>query len=587
MSVRMMQLGRLLPVRKRSTLRLAMLGMGLLTIAVIWVTNQVLTERYSAATRSQAEVRLALFSGGLMGELRRSAIVPQLLARDPFLKGALLSGDFQASSQRLIAYRDEIGATRLMLMDADGRTVASSDRVDLGTNLRNEPFVVDALRSNSTVFTALQDEVGLPEFFYTLKIEQAGDLIGLIAVEVDLRKYERSWAGITEAVIVKDSEGHILLTTQSRWRGMTEEVALAPHSDRSPIVERLLGSGSSWTGGAQDVFLGGQALMRSEARVPFQGWQLVSFSDYAAVRERVNTVLAIEVMAFAICAAALFFFATLQADRRSAVLKRESDALKELNLLLQREIAERKRAEKNLEVAEQSLAQSSKLAALGEMSAAVSHELNQPLAAMKTYLAGARLLLSRRRIDEATSSFQRINDLIDRMATITRQLKSYAGKSNDILGRVDMRDALSGSIAMMAPQLRNSKIRVNRSQPNVPVEVLGDQVRLEQVIVNLLRNAVDATKSAEDPEIDVILSLGQTATLTVRDNGAGIAELDALFEPFYTTKAPGDGLGLGLAISSSIITDLGGRLKARNRVGPGAVFEVQLPLYGQDIVAAE
>ena len=117
--------------------------------------------------------------------------------------------------------------------------------------------------------------------------------------------------------------------------------------------------------------------------------------------------------------------------------------------------------------------------------------------------------------------------------------------------------------------------------------VLGDRVRIEQVIINLLRNAIDATKSVHDPEIEILLAKGETARLSVRDNGHGIADPDQLFEPFYTTKQPGDGVGLGLAISSGIVGDLGGRLTARNGQSGGAVFDVQLPIYEPARDAAE
>ena len=261
--------------------------------------------------------------------------------------------------------------------------------------------------------------------------------------------------------------------------------------------------------------------------------------------------------------------------------------MRQLNARLQREIAEREKVQKNLEVAELTLAQSSKLAALGEMSAAVSHELNQPLAAMKTYLAGARLLLQRKRPDEALSSFQRIDDLIDRMGAITRQLKSYARKGGEAFEPVDMRASVSNALAMMEPQLKARIVRITRSVPRAPVMVMADRVRLEQVIINLLRNALDATKESRAPQIDLMLSAGETATLTVRDNGHGIKELENVFEPFYTTKKPGEGVGLGLAISSGIVTDLGGRLTARNAEGGGAVFEMQLPILDGQAKAAE
>jgi two-component system C4-dicarboxylate transport sensor histidine kinase DctB len=123
--------------------------------------------------------------------------------------------------------------------------------------------------------------------------------------------------------------------------------------------------------------------------------------------------------------------------------------------------------------------------------------------------------------------------------------------------------------------------------PRQPVMVMADRLRLEQVIINLLRNALDATKDLSDPQIDLLLTVGETATLAVRDNGHGIAEIGSVFEPFYTTKKAGEGVGLGLAISSGIVTDLGGRLTARNAENGGAVFEVQLPILGKEAKAAE
>lgn len=567
-------------------LRVWLVALCAAALALLWVTNSVLTERYSSATRSQSELRLALFSGGLMSELRRNSIVPQLLSRDPLLIGALASGDYAQSSQRLIEFKDEIAVAQLMLLDADGRSVASSDRSLLGGNHRTASYMVEALRSNATVFSAMVSDSGLSQFYYSRKIEQGGNLLGVIVVEVDLRRFERSWAGISDAVMVLDSEGKILLTTEPDWRGITEEVLFAPDPNMSAF-DRIRNLGAFVFAREGDVTLGSQRLLKTETRIPFQGWRIIGLSTYASVQGKVNLFLAVEVMVFAIAAAGLFYLTTLAADRRSAALERESAQLKRLNQLLEREISEREKAQKNLEVAEQSLAQSSKLAALGEMATAVSHELNQPLAAMKTYLAGSRLLLQRRRNDEAVASFQRINDLIERMATITRQLKSYAGKGNDTPVRVDLRDAVAGSISMMEPQLRQRRIEITRNQPGHEVPILADKVRLEQVIVNLLRNAIDATKDVEAPEIEVLIAGGVSPRLVVRDNGTGIKDLDKLFEPFHTTKPSGEGLGLGLAISSSIVTDLGGRLTAHNREGGGAAFVMVLPAYDADSLAAE
>ena len=561
--------------------RLALVLLIVAAVVTVFFTNRLLTNQFTETTRNRAELRLALYSGNLQSELRQNAIVAQLLARDPALIGALNAGDYQRSTRRLISFVEETGAANLLLMDNDGRAVAATDRNRLGTNHRTDPFFLDALRANGTLFTVAPREAGGFSFIYSRKITAGTEVLGVIAVEVDLQKFEEAWAGISAAVFVTNSEGQIILATEPRWRGRTEEEALAQQTPQSAI-ERAIRATADWTALPPDAYVQGEGVMRLEGRIPFRGWRITSFTTYESVRERVNGVLALEIMGFALLLALAFYALNRRSALRLALSTRESAELRHLNIQLQQEVAERKRVQEDLAVAEQTLEQSSKLAALGEMSAAVSHELNQPLAAMKTYLAGARLLLRRNRPDEAVVSFGRIDDLIERMGAITRQLKSYARKGQDALSPVNMGDALASSLSMMEPQLRQRRVQINRVLPSGPVEVMGDRLRIEQVMVNLLRNAIDATKTVRAPQIDIMLSAGETATLTVRDNGPGIEDLDALFEPFYTTKQPGDGVGLGLAISSGIVNDPGGRLTARNSTSEGAVFEMQLPIMGAD-----
>ena len=549
-------------------------------IVTVALTNRLLTDRFTENTRNRAELRLALYSGNLLSELRRSAIVPQLLARDPTLIGALNSADYQQSTQRLLSFVEEIGAANLMLLDLDGRAVAATSRNVLGSSHRAEAYFIEALRGSETIFTVTPKETNGFNFVYSRRVTAGGDLLGVISVEVDLQKFERAWAGISAAVFVTDSTGQIVLSTEPRWRGLTEQSALVRETPQSAI-DRVIRKTADWRALPPDAYLQGEGAMRLEARIPFRGWHITSFTTYASVRARVNGVLALEIMGFAILLALAFYALSRQSALRLALFARESAELRRLNAQLQREIAERKRVQEDLAVAEQTLEQSSKLAALGEMSAAVSHELNQPLAAMKTYLAGARLLLHRNRPEEAIVSFGRIDSLIERMGAITRQLKSYARKGQDALSPVNMGDALAAALSMMEPQLRQRRVLINRMLPPFPAMVMGDQMRIEQVMVNLLRNAIDATKTMREPQVDIILSVGETATLTVRDNGPGVIDLDALFEPFYTTKQPGDGVGLGLAISSGIVNDLGGRLTARNGQAGGAVFEMQLPILSE------
>jgi len=572
--------------RGRWYLRLAVLVVCLFAVIVIYVSNQLLTQRFTETISNRSEVRLALYVTNLMNELQRNSVVPQLLSRDPDLIKALENKDYSLSTARLLSFVDEIGAASLTLLDRDGRAVAATDRNEIGVDHRQTPYFVDALRSNQTVYTTYLNAEGGYAFVYSRRVEVAGALLGVIMVEVDVQRLEAGWAGVSDAVLVMDSEGTIIMATEPRWRSLKEEDALARQSAPSAI-ERAIRATQGWSALPADAYLRGKAVLRREMRVPHHGWRMVSYTTYASVRERVNGILALEVMGFALLLALLFWTTSRRTASRLLFFQRESAELRALNRRLQREIAEREKVEKTLEVAEQTIAQSSKLAALGEMSAAVSHELNQPLAAMKTYLAGARLLLQRDRSEEALSSFQRIDDLLERMGAITRQLKSYARKGSEAFEPVDTRAAVSTALALMEPQLKTRAVNIIRTLPNEPVMIMGDRLRLEQVIINLLRNALDATKSAANPTIEILLVAGDTVSIQIRDNGEGINNLDELFEPFYTTKQPGDGVGLGLAISSGIVNDLGGRLTARNAVDGGAIFEVQLPTIRQDVAAAE
>lgn len=547
----------------------------------VWFTNAWLTARFSETTRVRTELRSALYTGNLLSELQRTSVVPLLLARDPALISALSGNDFSGTSARLISAQKEIAAASIKLLDASGRVVGSTDRNLIGTNYVQEPFFVEALRSRDTVFTVSPSPQGAYEFTYSRTVMSDGRTLGVVVVGADLTRLVRSWAGISDAIAVTDSEGQIILSTEPRWRGLTLPEALAVRSAPSAIA-RAFQVTADWAATPADAYVQGRAVMQSETRIPFRGWKMIAFTTYESVRERVNAVLAMVIMGFAILLAAVFYLLSRRARVESAAWMRESADLRALNMRLTREIAERERMQKELRVAEQTVQQSSKLAALGEMSAGVSHELNQPLAAMKTYLAGARLLLQRGRTEEALSSFQRIDDLVERMGAITRQLKSYARKGGEAFEPVDLRAALSSALVMMEPQLRSRTIRLQRNIPRYPVMVYCDRIRLEQIIINLLRNAVDAIKGLRDPAIEITVSAGSHAFLSVRDNGPGVSDLENLFEPFFTTKKPGEGTGLGLAISSGIAADFGGRLTAHNASdegGRGAVFELELPLH--------
>ena len=542
---------------------------------VIWGTYGYFTQSFTENLRAQAQTRAALYAGNIKSTLQKHSVVPFLLAQDVTLSSALQSDDYSSTSQRLIEISEEIGSASVFLLDITGRVVASSDRRQIGKFFRNEPYYVNALRNASTVFSTTSNDQNAYRFFFSQKVKSGPKSIGVVVVEVDLRRQESLWRELGLLVALVNSQGEVQLSSVLKWRRQPIQNLLDPTP--ASASQRVIGVFQP-TSVTDFVFINGQRLFASEYPIGFRGWRINYFASTQDIAARVNAILALEIMALAIFAALLFFYLSRRRARESERLSAESAELRALNTRLSAEMEQRQRAERNLQSAEQNLEQASKLASLGQMSAAVSHELNQPLAAMRTYLAGAKLLVSRNRIEEAKSSFQRIDDLIGRMGVITKQLKSYARKSSENAVEIDLRDCVSSAMSMMAPQLGKETVRIVQNLPESKVNTMGDAIRVEQIIINLLRNAMDALKDIPEPRIEITLESGDKARLSVRDNGPGFEDPEALFEPFYTTKAPGEGVGLGLAISAGIATEMGGRLMAQNATPLGAIFTLELPL---------
>lgn len=261
--------------------------------------------------------------------------------------------------------------------------------------------------------------------------------------------------------------------------------------------------------------------------------------------------------------------------------------LVEANRRLQAEIQERKRAEEVLHQAQDELVQAAKLAAIGQMSAGITHELNQPLAAIRAYADNARILLERQRRDEALGNLSGIVELTDRMAEITRHLKSFARRTSGKPVAVSLGEVVDHALGLIASHTKMDRFQIHRDMPHGDVRVLCDSIRLEQVALNLLKNALDAMGDSESCELFIAWdSSDGKGILSVRDTGTGIPEeqLPHIFDPFFTTKDVGEGLGLGLSISYGIVRDYGGTLRAANHPEGGCIFTVELPL-AQDVTA--
>ncbi len=563
--------------------RLALPASILVMLGVIWASQAYLTRTFTEAQAPDAKLRATLYGNAIVRLSRELRSVPFLLSLDPILIYALRSGEAGAAQDRLQNFSQEIDDSAISLLDAEGVVIAASDPDRVGSAEGDRAFFTQAVADTGTVFSITQGDPGGDGFYYARKVVDGDEVLGVIAVEVDFDQLQEGWRLGRNKVLVTSSDGRVVLASEPAWRDRPVGEVLSTTPEAAPIGQAVQ-SVRARINPSSYVYIDGVPHLPSTS-VGFRDWTLTYLSTLENVRARVNSVLALAIMSLAILIALGFYMLSRRTRAESRRIKTESTELRALNRRLSLEISARQKVERTLKDAEQSLEQASKLAALGQMSAAVSHELNQPLAAMKTYLAGARLLLHRNRPDEALSSFQRINDLIDRMGGITRQLKSYARKGDVDLDEFDLRDSVRAALSMMAPQLGKITVNMTVTMPSEPVIVRADPLRIEQIVVNLLRNALDAVKGRDDRQIKILLVEGETVLLSVEDNGEGLKEPGKLFEPFYTTKKPGEGLGLGLAISAGFAAELGGRLVARNAPGGGAVFELILPS-AQDLARA-
>lgn len=566
--------------------RVALAASIVVTALVIWASHAYLTRSFAEDQNADSTVRATLYAGSIQSAIQRHSVVPLLLSRDPILILALKTGQYAGAEERLSAFKEEIGAGSIFLLDTEGRIVAASDERPREQYEGDKAYFSAAKDEPTTIFAITENDDGGYSFHHARRIVQDDRFLGVVVVTVNLGLNEEGWRRQGVKIVVTDSEDQVLLASEPTWRHQTLTNLLAPGENRSPVRRALQDARKSF-GAPAYVYVAGTPHLVTEVPVGWRNWRLTYFATLDNVRAQVNAVLSLIIMVLALLLALAFYLLSRRTRTENRRIQRESEELRVLNRRLSSEIAARQRVERNLKEAEQSLEQASKLAALGQMSAAVSHELNQPLAAMKTYLAGARLLLNRRRPEEALTSFQRIDDLIERMGGITRQLKSYARKGDVDVEPVDLRDSVRAALSMMAPQLGRMSVRILTTLPSEPAVVNADPLRLEQIIVNLLRNALDAVRGREDREIRILLVEGETILLQIADNGPGLREPDKLFEPFYTTKKPGEGLGLGLAISAGFAAELGGRLVARNAPDGGAVFELLLPRAAGQTQAAE
>ena len=566
----------------RAALALVFLG------AVLAVSGAVL--RYGTgqaldqlSARGQAD--LALAGDRLVGQLQRYRDLAVLMAAHPQVAEVLARGPTEADAQLLQEVADRSAALDVSVLDRDGRRLVGA-----------LPGRQDQLGSAAFVGRALQGALGwghgpsLPRtaraYFHAAPIfGPDGRVTGALVVSTDLNGIDYSWRGANPAVIFTDSAGEVWVSNRSElvfWRRPEGELGLAP-PDTAPgdhSVDMVAGH-EIWTLD-WGPYLPREA-MHLVKPLPVIGMTAEVLLDVAPAR-RVAMTQAAAVGALCLAFGALLYLATerrrtlarANAELEARVAARTS-ALREINDTLRREVAEREEAQAALARAQDDLVQAGKLSALGQMSAGISHELNQPLMAIRSFAENAVQFMERGKPERAAENLGRISDMARRMGRIIQNLRAFARQESVPPERVELGAVLDAAIELTRQHVEDAGVTLQYDPAEGPIWVRGGEVRLGQVFVNLITNAVDAMATSEVRHLRVLVSDGKQLTVNFRDTGPGIEMPDKVFDPFYTTKAGGatGGMGLGLSISYGIVQSFGGQIKGVN-MSPGALFTVTL-----------
>jgi two-component system C4-dicarboxylate transport sensor histidine kinase DctB len=527
---------------------------------------------------AQGQRQLQLMAPELQSVLERFETLPFVLAQQPDLTNALAHPKDPDAIARLnqtlqtIQRQAKVGA--LYLMDRNGLTLGASNWDQplgfAGKNFSYRPYFQAALKGEAGRFYGIGTSTSEAGYFIAQPVYRGGAVEGVIAVKISLAEIERNWHSSEDPIVLADRHGVIFLSNRPAWRYRS----LAP---LPPAAQAELASTQQYTG-REVTPLARDPGPRVTQQVGRLGWQLMIFpNQLRVVRSGIYWALA---AALLLACGAISYWAMHQRRRR----REERLAFdRELESRIAQRTQQLSETNRILRTTQNELVQAGKLAMLGQMAAGMTHELNQPLAAIRAFADNARTFLERGQPEQAASNLGHIGDASARMGAIIGQLKGFARKDESI-GPVELGSAVRSSAFLLESEIKRRHVALEIDTGAAPLTVAGDMVRIEQVLINLLRNALDAVEGAPQPRITVVLAReGGDGIARIGDNGPGIPQDVAahLFEPFFTTKPAGQGLGLGLAISSSIVHAMNGRLSARNLDSGGAQFELRLPLISE------
>ncbi|NBF14452.1 sensor histidine kinase [Pseudomonas sp. Fl4BN2] len=593
----------------------------LLTIGLGYAGYRV-SEHFGIRSLSEnGERQLELHARTVESELGKYTYLPSLLELESSVSHLLADPTAQnrvTVNQYLEGLNRRSRSRAIYVLDTTGRVMATSNWRDadsyLGEDLSFRAYFQDAVRGQPGRFYGIGSTSGEPGYYLAHGLEEQGKIIGVAVIKVRLEALEERWQRARLEAYVSDENGIIILSSDPTRRlksvrpltaDTKEQLARSlqyywwPLNELQPVEREHLAEGEETV-----TFAASSGLAKDEKEVSYLAqtrklndtpWEITLLTPLQDLRREAANQGMLVAVAFALLA----FLLIAWNERRKVIATRLAarEALQEANNQLERKITERtahlrasnerlkgqirerRQAEDTLRRAQDELVQAGKLAAIGQMSTSIAHELNQPLAALRTLSGNTIRFLQRGDLKVAADNLNTINNLVDRMGRITANLRSFARRGDD-QGQASLGKAVEATLQLLALRLEAAGVELQRDFSDVQLKI--DQTRLEQILVNLIGNALDAMQDQAAPK--KLWLEGEPGDgkyrLRVRDNGPGIdpESRKHLFEPFFTTKPGEQGLGLGLTLSASLAAAAGGSLSVEFPATGGAAFVLLLPL---------
>lgn len=592
-----------------------------LMIFTLLVVNHWSTRSAYDQLSAQNKSDLIRFSSALTAILQRYDAVPNQLSIHPLIKRFLnepnSEGDKQDVNEFFKVINDIHQSSDIYLMNIKGDTLAhsnwQSDKSFVGRNFAFRPYFQQAKQGELGRYYALGTTSNQRGYYFSAPVIEAGGVLGIVVLKISLNDIEDKWTRLWESsqteLIVTDPNNVVFVSTYAPWRLKS----LGKLSDK----QMLDLTNSKRYGGYvppeitlnrnQEILLEGLERLQlitlghnskqttylvQSLDMPSAGWKVKALTDIKPVKSQNLYSLLIVMAGYVISLLiALYITERIRQGRRlhrakeqlEVRVKQRTQELVSFNEKLRAEIDERSKTQVALKETQEELVHAAKMAMLGQISAGINHELNQPLAAIRTYTQNAQLLLKKERPLQVQENLDEIIELSDHMASIIGQLKVFSQKRPTKLESMDVKTSLDAAIRIMEPTLERQSIEIIVEAPKRNCLINGDIIRLEQVFINLFANAADAMKKQKRGKIFCSLdSLDDHVYLTVQDNGPGIDTTlkSKIFDPFYTSKDISQGLGLGLSITQRIVQSFNGDITVSDSPMGGAQFNITFPRFG-------